>query len=229
MEKEENFNKKLKDKLHSCQIENQLLREEIKNKQKTIETILYQNNELLKFNHYFDQNRMEKKIDGYKIAEHKEKGNDSKPDDNQQVTSTNKIPRKNNNLATENNISQLPTMKKKKIFIVGDSMIKNITRTGISRDHTVKIRPHPGATNIDMCDYIKPELRHQPDVIILHCGTNDIPNEINTLKKLKKLLKEIEGYDTLMKILKASMKKFKVCAHPKVCLLLTIVILINHV
>ena len=139
---------------------------------------------------------MGKKIDGYKITEHKEKGSDSKPDDNQQVATTNKIPRKNNNLATENNIIQLPAIKKKKIFIVDDSMIKNITGTGISRDHTVKIRPHSGATDIDMCDYIKPELRHQPDVIILHCGTNDVPNEINTLKKLKKLLKETEGYDT---------------------------------
>ena len=127
VEKEENINQKSKNKQNSCQIENQLLREEIKNKQKTMETILYQNNELLKFNHYFDQNRVEKKIDGHKITEHKEKGNDSKPDDNQQVTSTNKIPRKNNNLATENNISQFPTTKKKKIFIVGDSMIKNIS------------------------------------------------------------------------------------------------------
>ena len=61
VERQENINQKLKDKLHSCQIENQLLREEIKNKQKTMETILYQNNEFLKFNHYFDQNRMEKK------------------------------------------------------------------------------------------------------------------------------------------------------------------------
>ena len=75
-------------------------------------------------------------------------------------------------------------------------MIKNITGTGISRDHTVKIRPHPGATSIEMCLYIKQELRHQPDVIILHWGTNNISNEINTLKKLKKLLKQIEGYDT---------------------------------
>ena len=47
-----------------------------------------------------------------------------------------------------------------------------------------------------MCDYIKPELRHQPDVIILHCGTNDIRIEMNTLKKLEKLLKEIEECDT---------------------------------
>ena len=53
-------------------------------------------------------------------------------------------------------------------------MIKNITGTGILRDHTVKIRPHPGARSIDICDYMKPELRHQPDVIILNCGTNDI-------------------------------------------------------
>ena len=75
-------------------------------------------------------------------------------------------------------------------------MIKNVICTGVSRDYTVKIRPHPGATCIDICDYIKPELRRQPNVIILHCKTNDISNEINTLKELKKLLKEIEGYDT---------------------------------
>ena len=45
-----------------------------------------------------------------------------------------------------------------------------------------------------MCDYIKPKLC-QPDVIILNCRTNDIINEISTLIKLKKFLKEIEGYD----------------------------------
>ena len=137
----------------------------------------------MKFNHYFDQNRMKKKDIGYKI----------------------------------------------------------ITETSISRDHTVKIRPHFETTNIGMCDYIKLELHHQPDVIILHCGKNDISNEVKTLKKLKKFLKEIKGYDTrkkaskskdmtkiLMKILKALMKKFKAYAHPKVCLLLTVVILRNH-
>ena len=61
-----------------------------------------------------------------------------KQDGNQQITRLNKIPRKNNNLATVTNIKQLPTVKKKKIFVVGDSMIKNITGTSISRDHTVK-------------------------------------------------------------------------------------------
>ena len=52
MEKEENSQIELKDKLHSYQKENLLLREEIKNKtKKAIETILNQNNELLKFNY----------------------------------------------------------------------------------------------------------------------------------------------------------------------------------
>ena len=73
MEEEENISQELKDKLHSCQKENQLLREEINKQKKTIEIILNQNNELLKFNHYFDQHRMDKKDGGYKIKEHKEK------------------------------------------------------------------------------------------------------------------------------------------------------------
>ena len=80
-----------------------------------------------------------------------------------------------------------------KVFIVGDSMI--ITGTKISRANTVKMRAHPSATTVDICDYIKPELRHKADVIIIHCGTNDIENEINTVKKIKKLVKEIDEYD----------------------------------
>ena len=71
-------------------------------------------------------------------------------------------------------------------------MIKNIAVAGISRENIMKMRPHPGATTIDICDYIKPELRQKPDVVIVHCGTNDILNNINTVKKIKKLVKEIE-------------------------------------
>ena len=64
----------------------------------------------------------------------------NKQDGNQQITGTNKTPRKNNNnnLAKENNIKQLTIKEKKKTFIVDDSMIKYITETGISRDHADK-------------------------------------------------------------------------------------------
>ena len=80
----------------------------------------------------------------------------------------------------------------KNVFIVGDSMIKNITGTRISRENIIKMRPHPGATTIDICDYIKLELRQKPDIVIVHCGINNIPNNINTVKKNKKLVKEIK-------------------------------------
>ena len=42
--------------------------------------------------------------------------------------------------------------EKKNIFVIGNSSLKNITGSVISTDHTVKIRPSPGATTIDMTD-----------------------------------------------------------------------------
>ena len=76
----------------------------------------------------------------------------------------------------------------KKLFIIGDSMIKNIIGMGISRENIIKMKPHPGATTVDICDYIK----QKSDVVIVYCGTNDIGNSISTVKKIKKLVKEIE-------------------------------------
>ena len=43
-----------------------------------------------------------------------------------------------------------------------------------------------------MTDYIKPEPSHKPGIIILYCGTNDITNHVHMVKKMKKLIKEIE-------------------------------------
>lgn len=78
------------------------------------------------------------------------------------------------------------------MLIFSDSMIKNFTVTSISRDHTSNIRPHPVVTSDDMWDYLKPDLSHHSDFIFLHYSINDIRNEINTLKEVKKLLKEVK-------------------------------------
>ena len=71
-------------------------------------------------------------------------------------------------------------------------MLKNKTGSGMSSYRTVKVKPHPGPITVDMSDYIKPELRHKPDIIILHCETNDITNDVNTINKMNKLAKEIK-------------------------------------
>ena len=62
---------------------------------------------------------------------------------------------------TKNNLQVNPQKMKntKKVFIAGESMIKNITGTRISTKNTVKVKPHPGVTTVDICDYSKHTLR----------------------------------------------------------------------
>ena len=163
-------------------------------KQPAIEIILYQNNELLELNQYYNKNieqetivsEAEEKVKKIRqisqgstkqivrVVESKGKGT--------KIKNTGQIIRYN----PKNNLEMNWKMKNaEKVFIVGDSMIKNITGTGILRTNTDKMRPDPGATTVDLCNYIKLELRlrRKPDVIIIHSRTNDIENEINTVKK----------------------------------------------
>ena len=188
----------LKTKLEFYQRENQLLKDETMTKQRTIETILHKNNELLKLHQYYNKNIEQETI----IRNAEEKVKKKKTNQNKsRVKETNYWSKESTGKGIKRkNVDQIITYNPKnkntkKVFIVGDSMIKNITGTGISISNTVKMRPHPGTTTVDICDYIKPELCHKPDVIIIHCGTNYIENEINTVKKIKKLVKEIDEFD----------------------------------
>ena len=51
----------------------------------------------------------------------------------------------------------------------------------------VKTRKCPGASSIDILDHIKHSLRKAPEQIIIHAATNDISNNTNYLKNVKKL------------------------------------------
>ena len=174
----------LKSQITSYKAENTFLKEEMKSKQNILDEILHQNSQLLKFDHYFNNTTNKKE----NIREDKECHNKLNHQQKNQL-SKEKTVLSNESEKSEN---KMHGNDQKKVFIIGDSTIKNITGTGISRKNIVKMRPHPGATSIDICDYIKPALRQKPDVVIVHCGTNDIPNNINTVKKIKKLVKEIE-------------------------------------
>ena len=44
------------------------------------------------------------------------------------------------------------TKEIKNVFIIGDSMVKGLAEMGISKDHNVKVRPHPGCTTEDIED-----------------------------------------------------------------------------
>ena len=67
--------------------------------------------------------------------------------------------------------------QKQVVVIAGDSLIKNVAGTPLSKldaDHFYVVKSFSGATVTDMEDYIKPIYRKSPEKIILHVGTNDL-------------------------------------------------------
>ena len=93
------------------------------------------------------------------------------------------------------------TKERKNVFIIGDSMIKDLAERGISKDHNVKARSQPGCTTEDIEDHIKPILRKNPDAIIIHSGTNDVTNDKPTKKKIKKVVKLIEDTNPAIQVI----------------------------
>lgn len=71
--------------------------------------------------------------------------------------------------------------KKNKVYILGDSMVKHVQGWEINRkldyQQNVYVRQFSGAKTKCMNDYVKPCTReNDPDHIIFHVGTNDIPS-----------------------------------------------------
>ena len=66
------------------------------------------------------------------------------------------------------------SQKKTKISILGDSMIKDLIGSKMSRSRSVSVKSFSGTKTSDMKHYIVPTLSTPPDEIVLHIGTNDI-------------------------------------------------------
>ena len=79
------------------------------------------------------------------------------------------------------------------IAILGDSMIKMLKPSRLERSIGKKtvVKTFPGASVADMKHYVKPALEKNPELIILHVRTNDIPQ-----KEPEEIVKEIESLCT---------------------------------
>ena len=75
-------------------------------------------------------------------------------------------------------------------------MIKFVNGRDVSRNDSVKVRSDPWATTDDFIGYVRPTVRKKPNLIIIHSGTNDIQNNVNTLQKVRKVISSIKKYDT---------------------------------
>ena len=83
---------------------------------------------------------------------------------------------------SQNESSKSPTKKKKRIFILGDGIVKHTEGWEISNklknEHKVFVRFFSSAKVKCMKDYVKPCIReNEPDHIILHVGTNNLSSE----------------------------------------------------
>ena len=80
-----------------------------------------------------------------------------------------------NNSPRSNSHAQSNESKRKTVTVIGDSMISyQDEKLHSNKRKTVKVRSYPGATSEDLIDFCKPIARRQPDVIIIHVGTNDL-------------------------------------------------------
>ena len=59
----------------------------------------------------------------------------------------------------------------------------------------MEVRRHPGVTTDDFTDLVRTIVRKISNLIIIHTGTNDIQNNVNTLRKIRKVISSITEYD----------------------------------
>ena len=81
---------------------------------------------------------------------------------------------------------------RKKVIILGDSLLNGINEKGLSKRHNLKIVNKPGATSERLLlEDLDNLIKYQPGSVIIHAGTNDLTNGINMLNNAKKNIKEL--------------------------------------
>ena len=123
----------------------------------------------------------------------------------------------------ENGPKQTKTKNRKRIMIVGDSMLNGILDEGLQKDPNVQVKRHPGATTRDIVDYVRPVIRKKPDCIIMHAGTNDLTSQekTDTINNFREIIEETkrESPDTSIVLSTAVMRKDKQAMDKKVSVL----------
>ena len=90
-----------------------------------------------------------------------------------------------NNEHIRNARNDIRNNTRKKITVIGDSMVKFLRSDEMSSvNNAVNVMKHPGSSTDDMVDCVRPVTRKKLDVLIMHVGTNDLTKGVNTLSKV---------------------------------------------
>ena len=89
------------------------------------------------------------------------------------------------------------------VEVIGDSHLNAINENGLNskeRNRKVKVRRWPGGSVEDMCDLVKPALRNNPNEIIIHAGSNDMPKPSNVMRDFKTLTNFVKEHSPDVKL-----------------------------
>ena len=173
----------LDEKIILLESNSSFLLQELHNKQRIIEKILdnipSSNSNKAKTVQHPSENRKQK-------VQHQEKQQEKLLETIRQTIKETAPPQKVNRSNADKNKEP-----RKKVMILGDSIIKGLNEYGLSKNPNVKVQSFSGHTTEDMLDIVKPAARRKPDAIIIHAGANDITRDINTVKTIRKTVKLI--------------------------------------
>ena len=183
----------LKNRIELLELENQLLKNDVSNKQKFIDTLLVHNAKLCNNIDVNAVNRINndtvmKKQQPVKESQHSKTDEEYKelpqrgPNPNKDIDGNKHDDKENkeNKKSKKDNLSR--ETDSKSVYILGDSIVKHVEgwklKKSLGKNHNVYVRSFSGATVKCMKDYVKPCIReNNPDYVILHVGTNELKSE----------------------------------------------------
>ena len=87
-------------------------------------------------------------------------------------------------------------VRKKKVTVIGNYMLKFVQSKNLSvESYIANILTNPGCTTENITDYIKPIITRKPYIILVHTGSNDLTNSVDTRSKVRKIVKAVEQMD----------------------------------
>lgn len=158
------------------------LRIELKSKDKIIEMLMKVNDNKDESdninNHYvtnkqdFNKNNTFNK-DGKHVVYNRDTG-----DINITLNNTEGLDDDDANFTEVGNKSNTRKKNTRTITILGDSIVKDIKghklKRKLAKNERIYVKSFPGATITDMKDHVRPTMRSDPDLIVLHAGCNDL-------------------------------------------------------
>ena len=84
--------------------------------------------------------------------------------------------------------------QKKRVVIIGDSMLNGIHEKGMSKNHRVKVNNFPRSSSATILGNIDQLVKSKPNYLIVHAGTNDLANGTNLLNQANKIFKQVKNF-----------------------------------